>query len=155
MVRQKVDLKIVTTTKIQATVSDKKHIKRMWRLPVIVPAILKKHLESYLKDAKNEVLCATRTSSEWVDYIKSSRMSTEMRAWVTSVIWWHYGGKTDVLYKYYRSFDDIKPLISKRKLFQEQLDKMGISKVANESAAQREKTRELKLKKLLTWYERR
>ena len=101
---EKIVIDIVTTTKIQATIKGKKRTLRMWRLPIHVPVIFTKHLRSYLKDAKNEAICDLRTPEEWVEYIKSFTMTTEMRAWVTSVIWWHFGtGCDNALYVYYKS----------------------------------------------------
>ena len=152
---KKVDIDIVTTTKIQATIDGKKRIVRLWRLPIPVPAIIKKHLRSYFKDAKNEALCDTRTPEEWVKFIGSFKMSPDMRAWVTSVIWFHYGGGGDCeLYKYYKSFGVLGNTtgIRYKKELLAQLDEMGISKVANDLAAEREKKRNLKLSKILKWY---
>lgn len=155
MARQKkIEIEIVTTTKIQATIDGKKRTLRMWRLPVYIPMRFRKHLETYFNDAKNETLCEARTSDEWVDYIKSFDMSLDIRAWVTSVIWWHYGGEgTTSLYCYHRSFKDILQAPQRpKKVLLAQLNKMGISKVANDLAADREKRRDSKLKKILKLY---
>jgi hypothetical protein len=154
--QKKIEFNLVTTTKIQVTVDGKKRTVRMWRLPIHIPAIIEKHLLTYLKDAKNEILCELRIDSEWVDYIKSFDMPLGMRAWVTSVIWWHYGNsKDDLLYEYYRSFDGLNDVrtIRKQKLL-EQLDLMGISKVANGLAQDRESRRNHKLTKLLELYKK-
>lgn len=154
MVRQ-VKIDIVTTTKIQATVDGKKRIIRMWRLPIPVPAIIKEHLKTYFKDAKNEALCETRTPVEWVEHIQSFAMSMDLRAWVTSVIWFHYGGSGNhELFEYYKSFEALGKVTSgrDRKELLEQLEKMGISKVVNNLAADREKRRDSKLKKIVGFY---
>ncbi len=158
MVRQKkIDIDIVTTTKIQATIDGKKRTIRLWRLPIPIPAIIRKHLRSYFKDAKNEALCETRTPEEWVKFIGSFKMSLEMRAWVTSVIWFHYGGDDDSeLYMYCKSFGVLGNTTGGRgkKELLAQLDEMGISKVANDLAADREKRRNLKLSKILNWFKK-
>ncbi len=153
MARQKkIEFEIVTTTKIQATIDGKKRTLRMWRLPVFVPISFKNHLKTYFKDAKNEVLCETRTSDEWVDYIKSFKMPHDLRAWVTDVIWWHYGGEgTNSLFQYHRSLKFSGSHRDKKELL-DQLDKMGVSKVANDLAADREKRRDTKLKKILNLF---
>ncbi|KKL52109.1 hypothetical protein LCGC14_2288750, partial [marine sediment metagenome] len=44
MAKQKIEVDIVTTTKIQAIISGKKRTLRMWRLPIPVPIIMRKHL---------------------------------------------------------------------------------------------------------------
>ncbi len=151
---KKVTLEIITTTKIQATINGKKRTMRLWRLPIPTPNIFVKHLKTYFKDTENEAICESRTPKKWVDFIKSFNMSLGMRAWVTSVIWWHYGkGNSDILYDYYKSFDGLNGWNNgnKQKLLK-QLDLMGISKVANELAAERENRREVKLKKIIGYY---
>ncbi len=153
MARQKkIVIDVVTTTKIQAIVDGKKRTIRMWRLPLHIPSLFANHIKTYIKDAKNEALCESRSSEEWIEFIKSFSMSTPLRAWVTSVIWWHFGGgNDDILYDYYKSFKHIKLPKDKKKLFNE-LERMGISKVANGVAADREKERNSKLKKIIDYY---
>ena len=154
MVKQKIEVDIVTTTKIQAIINGKKRTLRMWRLPIPVPIIMRKHLKTYINDAKNDLICSLRTPQEWIDYIKSFSMKIGLRGWVTSTLWFHYGsGSDDVFYDYYRSFDGVNEYINgdKQGLW-EQFDKMGISKVANGLALDREIRRNLKLDKILKLY---
>ncbi len=150
----KQEKEIVTTTKIQATIKGKKRTLRMWRLPIPIPVIIRKHLKTYFDDSVNETLCNLRTPEEWVEYIKSFVMSSySLRGWVTSVIWWHYGsGGDDVFYEYYRLFDGLNQKQGDKRKLQEQLDKMKIGRVANELAAEREARRNVKLNKILTMY---
>ncbi len=153
-VAEKIVIDIVTTTKIQATIKGKKRTLRMWRLPIHVPIIFSKHIKTYLKDAKNEALCDLRTPEEWVDFIRSTSMTPEMRGWVTSVIWWHFGsgGGNDALYDYHKSFGDINQHKFNVDEMVKQLDKMGISKVCNKIAAEREKKRDSKLEMIIGFY---
>ena len=154
MVKQKIEVDIVTTTKIQAIINGKKRTLRMWRLPIPVPIIMRKHLKTYINDAKNDLICNMRTPQEWIDYIKSFSMKIGLRGWVTSVLWFHYGsGSDDMFYDYYRSFDGLNEYInSDKQVLWKQLDKMGISKVANGLALEREIRRNLKLDKILKLY---
>ena len=151
---KKIIIDIVTTTKIQATIDGKKRTMRLWRLPIPIPNIFAKHLRTYVEDVRNEAICESRTPQEWIDFIKSFPMSTELRGWVTSVIWWHYGkGNSDILYDYYRSFDGLNGWNNgnKQKLLK-QLELMRISKTANELALERDKRREVKLSKIIGYY---
>ncbi len=146
---------IVTTTKIQTFIKGKKRTLRMWRLPVPVPVIIRKHLKTYFKDSKNETLCNLRTPQEWIDYIESFKMSLSLKAAVTSIIWWHYGGGgNDVFYEYYRNFDGLNQRQGDKQVLHEQLDKMGIGRVANDLAAEREARRNVKLDKILKMYKK-
>ncbi len=153
MARQ--EKEIVTTTKIQAVIKGKKRTLRMWRLPIPIPVIMSKHLMTYFDDAVNETLCSLRTPEGWVKYIKSFKMPRSLRGWVTAVIWWHYGeGGHCLLYDYYRSFDGMNHTLGDKLKLHEQLDKMGIGRVANELAAEREARRNVKLNKILKMYEK-
>ncbi len=142
-----IELKIVSTIKIQTIVDGKKTTRRRFNFDVELPEDLEELVSSHCADVWNEVRAELRTPEEWVCLINRHANSHQLRGWAASIIWFKYGGNDDnVLYRLTKSYDHRKCKV-KFSTVTEVLERMGCPRFVSEDAAIREQDRRKELKK--------
>lgn len=137
-----VEIKIISTIKIQTIIGGKKTTRRRFSdFGLILPQGLKAILLSYCKDVLAEAKAELRTPEDWVKHIKKHTRSKQLRGWAASIIWFKYGGNDDnVLYKLSKSYDhtDHSQKVSAVIAL---LERMVCPRFVSEDAATRERER--------------
>ncbi len=147
---KEIEIKVVTTIKVQSIEDGKKITRRRFNVDVKLPKVLQVILNSYAYAVAREVLAENMSPKEWVSLIKKYTRSKQLRSWAASVIWWKYFskrlGQDSILYKLATTFNP-KTCQLKVKQLMILLERMGCPKSVNNFAAKREKIRIGKIEK--------
>ncbi len=134
-----VELKIVSTIKIQTIEGGKKTTRRRFNFDVELPSELEDIICSHVSDVWNEVKAEQRTPDDWVLLLNKHTNSNSLRCWAASIIWFKYGGNDDtVLYRLTKKYVAHKHKVSEVAAL---LERMGCPRFICDASASREKER--------------